>query len=103
MLSGRFDPLDPPEWADDFTDRQLKVIGATKATGALGPVRDVVVGTVVVAAGIALILGVDRILDMIRTAVNVTGDLTVAALVAKSEGEALEPRPVDHRIAIGPS
>ena len=52
-------------------------------------------------AGIALILGVDRILDMIRTAVNVTGDLTVAAVVARSEGEVLEPHPVDHPIAIG--
>jgi Na+/H+-dicarboxylate symporter len=51
--------------------------------------------------GIALILGVDRILDMLRTAVNVTGDLTVAAVVAKSEGEVLVPRPVDHPIAIG--
>jgi Na+/H+-dicarboxylate symporter len=53
------------------------------------------------AAGIALILGVDRILDMIRTAVNVTGDLTAAAFVARSEGEALVPRPVAHPVAIG--
>ncbi len=52
-------------------------------------------------AGIALILGVDRILDMMRTAVNVTGDLTAAAFVARSEGEELVPRPVDHPIAIG--
>ena len=35
--------------------------------------------------GIALIIGVDRILDMIRTAVNITGDATVTCLVAKSE------------------
>lgn len=42
-----------------------------------------------VQAGIALILGVDRILDMIRTSVNVTGDLTAAAVVARSEGEDL--------------
>ena len=40
-------------------------------------------------AGIALILGVDRILDMLRTAVNVTGDLSCAAFVARSEGERL--------------
>ena len=38
-------------------------------------------------AGIALILGVDRILDMIRTTVNVTGDATVAVVIAESEGE----------------
>lgn len=36
--------------------------------------------------GLALILGVDRPLDMLRTAVNVTGDSTVASLVARSEG-----------------
>ncbi len=39
------------------------------------------------AAGIALILGVDRVLDMSRTAANVTGDVTVAAIVAASEGQ----------------
>ncbi|QJR79465.1 dicarboxylate/amino acid:cation symporter [Alteromonas pelagimontana] len=37
--------------------------------------------------GIALIIGVDRLLDMTRTAINVTGDCTVACIVAKSEGE----------------
>ncbi len=37
--------------------------------------------------GIALILGVDRLLDMTRTAVNITGDATVTTIVAKSEGE----------------
>ncbi len=42
-----------------------------------------------VQAGIALILGVDRILDMIRTAVNVTGDLSAAAVIARTEGESL--------------
>ena len=41
------------------------------------------------AVGVALILGMDRILDMFRTAVNVTGDLAVTAAVAASEGEAL--------------
>ncbi|WP_333608245.1 dicarboxylate/amino acid:cation symporter [Arsukibacterium sp.] len=37
--------------------------------------------------GIALIIGVDRLLDMTRTAVNVTGDAMVSCIVAKSEGE----------------
>ena len=46
------------------------------------------------AAGIALILGVDRILDMSRTAANITGDVTVAAVVAASEGQL---RPVNDR------
>ena len=39
------------------------------------------------AEGIALILGVDRILDMTRTAVNVTGDAAITTIVARSEGE----------------
>jgi len=38
-------------------------------------------------AWIALIFPIDRILDMCRTVVNVTGDGTVSALVAQSEGE----------------
>jgi Na+/H+-dicarboxylate symporter len=37
--------------------------------------------------GIGLIIGVDRLLDMLRTSVNVTGDATVATVVAKSEGQ----------------
>jgi len=37
--------------------------------------------------GIALIIGVDRLLDMTRTAVNVTGDSMVTVIVAKSEKE----------------
>ena len=38
-------------------------------------------------AGIALILGVDRILDMLRTTINVTGDATVAVIIAHSEDQ----------------
>jgi len=37
--------------------------------------------------GIALIIGVDRLLDMMRTVVNITGDGTVATIVARSEGK----------------
>jgi len=37
--------------------------------------------------GIALIIGIERLVDMLRTAVNVTGDCVVAAVVARSEGE----------------
>jgi DAACS family dicarboxylate/amino acid:cation (Na+ or H+) symporter len=35
---------------------------------------------------IAVILGVDRILDMCRTTLNVVGDLTAATYVARAEG-----------------
>lgn len=37
--------------------------------------------------GIGLIVGVDRLLDMVRTSVNITGDATVSCIVAKSEGQ----------------
>jgi Na+/H+-dicarboxylate symporter len=39
--------------------------------------------------GIGLVAGVDRILDMCRTTVNITGDSVGAAVIARSEGEAL--------------
>ncbi|HET9949413.1 MAG TPA: cation:dicarboxylase symporter family transporter, partial [Longimicrobiales bacterium] len=35
---------------------------------------------------IGIILGIDRILDMCRTTLNVTGDITAAAYVARAEG-----------------
>jgi len=49
---------------------------------------------------IAIIIGIDRILDMCRTVLNVTGDLTIATYVARSEGyelmkETPEPPEVD--------
>ena len=37
--------------------------------------------------GIAMIIGVDRLLDMVRTAVNVTGDATVSLIVGEKEGQ----------------
>ena len=37
--------------------------------------------------GIGLIIGIDRLLDMVRTAVNVTGDSAVTCIVASREGE----------------
>lgn len=46
--------------------------------------------------GIALIIGVDRLLDMVRTAVNVTGDATVAVIVASSE------RQFDEQVFLNP-
>ena len=44
--------------------------------------------------GIALILGVDRIIDMVRTTANVTGDAAVAAVVAATENQ-LFPTPMN--------
>ena len=45
--------------------------------------------------GIALIMGVDRLLDMIRTAVNITGDM-VTIIVAKSEGALMKINSMTH-------
>lgn len=45
------------------------------------------------AIGLALIFAVDRPLDMCRTIINVTGDATVASIVAKSVGKLGEPNP----------
>lgn len=49
--------------------------------------------------GIAVILGVDRILDMCRTSCNVTGDCMVCAVVANSEGAIETPEQVAERMA----
>jgi DAACS family dicarboxylate/amino acid:cation (Na+ or H+) symporter len=48
---------------------------------------------------IAIILGVDRILDMCRTTLNVAGDLTAATYVARSEGYALLQSPPKNETA----
>jgi Na+/H+-dicarboxylate symporter len=65
--------------------------------------RQALPGSVDPAAGIALVLGVDRILDMCRTAVNVTGDLTAVSVVARSEGEELTVRKVGEPRAVRPA
>jgi Na+/H+-dicarboxylate symporter len=41
--------------------------------------------------GVALVLGVDRVLDMFRTTTNVIGDATAATLVATAHGQRLYP------------
>jgi DAACS family dicarboxylate/amino acid:cation (Na+ or H+) symporter len=75
----------------------LSVITAVGAAGVPGgslPLIMVVLATVgVPAEAIAVILGVDRILDMSRTSLNVTGDLTAAAYVARTEA-GWDPRSV---------
>ena len=36
--------------------------------------------------GIGIILGVDRVLDMVRTPINITGDSAITLIIDKSEG-----------------
>ena len=65
-------------------------IGAAGVPGAgMITLALVLTSTGIPTVGLALILGVDRILDMFRTAVNVTGDLAITTVMAKSEGEQL--------------
>ena len=66
----------------------LASIGAAGVPGAGIIMLVIVLQTIQVPIeGIALILGVDRILDMVRTAVNVTGDAAVSVAVARTEGK----------------
>ncbi|MCB9665433.1 MAG: dicarboxylate/amino acid:cation symporter [Alphaproteobacteria bacterium] len=53
----------------------------------------------VMAGGIAIIFGVDRLLDMCRTSVNVTGDCMVATVVAHAEGALLTEEEAARRAA----
>jgi len=84
----------------------LSVITAVGAAGVPGgslPLLMVVLATVgVPPEGIAVILGVDRILDMCRTTVNVCGDLTAAVYVARAEGE-WDPRVVNGAVKLAPA
>ena len=66
----------------------LASIGAAAVPGAGMVMLVIVLGAInVPVEGLALIFGIDRILDMLRTVVNVTGDATVATIVASTEGE----------------
>jgi|GEM_PF-10949 len=66
----------------------LASIGAAGVPGAGMITLAVVLGTAgIPLEGIALIFGLDRILDMFRTTINIIGDITCASVMAKSEGE----------------
>jgi Na+/H+-dicarboxylate symporter len=66
----------------------LASIGAAAVPGAGMVMLVIVLSSVGIdPEGIALIFAVDRILDMLRTVVNVTGDATVATIVASSDGQ----------------
>jgi DAACS family dicarboxylate/amino acid:cation (Na+ or H+) symporter len=68
----------------------MTVITAVGAAGVPGGSIPLLIGVLAMfgipVEGIAIILGVDRILDMSRTTVNVIGDMTATAWVARSEG-----------------
>ncbi len=69
----------------------VTAVGAAGVPSGAIPLMIIVLGMVgVPAEGIAIILGVDRILDMCRTVLNVTGDITCAAYIARAEGVELK-------------
>ena len=92
----------------------LASVGAAGVPGAGMITLAMVLTTIgVPTEGLALILGVDRLLDMFRTALNVVGDSTAAAFMARLEGESLrimsdeedrarEDRGFEHRLDRGP-
>ncbi|MGH7548068.1 MAG: dicarboxylate/amino acid:cation symporter [Gemmatimonadales bacterium] len=66
----------------------MTAVGAAGVPGGSLPLIMVVLATVgVPPEAIAIILGVDRILDMCRTTLNVVGDLTAAVYVARTESD----------------
>lgn len=77
----------------DLTIAELSLLAVTTIGASIGAPSTPGVGIVILATvvqnlgvpaeGIALILGVDRILDMSRTAVNVTGDLTACVVMSR--------------------
>jgi Na+/H+-dicarboxylate symporter len=81
----------------DLTLGQLATVAGMATVAAIGAAGVPSAGIVMLASvltqvglpveGIALILAVDRLLDMARTVVNVSGDAAVTVIVAKSEGE----------------
>ena len=84
----------------DLGDQLMIVLTATLAAiGAAGaPMAGILMLVIVLeqvgipTEGIALIFGVERILDMFRTAVNITGDASAAVIIAATEGELKKPK-----------
>lgn len=81
----------------DLTVSQLLMVILTATLASIGAAAVPGVGLITLSLvlqqaglpveGVALIIGVDRLLDMIRTVVNVTGDVTVSTIVAYREGQ----------------
>ncbi|MHA6260715.1 dicarboxylate/amino acid:cation symporter [Sporosarcina sp. CAU 1771] len=78
-----------------FTDYLIIIVTATLAsigTAAVPGAGLIMLSLVLTSVnlpieGIALIIGIDRIVDMARTSINITGDLVGATIIAKSENE----------------
>ncbi|STO07057.1 dicarboxylate/amino acid:cation symporter [Exiguobacterium aurantiacum] len=88
-------------FAADLTITELLTVVITAVLASIGTAGVPGVGLIMLALvlqsvnlpveGIALIIGVDRILDMLRTSVNITGDAACAVVVSKLEEKHLPP------------
>lgn len=80
----------------DLTSSALATVVATATVASIGTAGVPSVGLVTLSMvltsvglpteGIALIMGIDRILDMLRTAVNITGDAVCTTIIARQQG-----------------
>ena len=80
----------------DLTPSALATVVATATVASIGTAGVPRVGLVTLSMvltsvglpteGIALIMGIDRILDMLRTAVNITGDAVCTTIIARQQG-----------------
>ena len=80
----------------DLTPSALATVIATATVASIGTAGVPSVGLVTLSMvltsvglpteGIALIMGIDRILDMLRTAVNITGDAVCTTIIARQQG-----------------
>ena len=84
-------PLDATAQLTIILTATLASVGAAGVPGAGMITLALVLTTLnIPEAGIALIFGLDRMLDMCRTVVNIIGDLTLTVVMAKSEGETVQ-------------
>ncbi|WP_261428710.1 dicarboxylate/amino acid:cation symporter [Xiamenia xianingshaonis] len=80
--------LGPMEYATIIATATLASIGTAGVPSAALVMLSMIFNSIgLPLEGIALIMGIDRIVDMCRTAVNITGDAVVSAIVAKQAGE----------------
>jgi Na+/H+-dicarboxylate symporter len=81
-------PLSPSDYAVVILMATMAAVGAAGVPGVgLITLSMVLTQVHLPVEGIAIIMGVDRVIDMCRTVVNITGDAIVTLIVAKSENE----------------
>jgi len=91
-------PLGLPQYLMIILTATMASIGTAGVPGAGMIMLGMVLQTVGLPLdGIMLVAGIDRILDMIRTCMNVTGDAAGAIVIAATEGELATAKPTRGR------